>query len=1427
MVVRKFSNLVLSLILVTSFLFGISPQAQAQTQTPPPPQNVDGLTYKAGRITPAERLAAAKHAKKFGLLPGVAGAGGQPAALDPGGIPHYFGPYANYANSPMPKGPVGAIVLDSGGSGYTAPAVTISDVYGTGSGAIATASVEDGIITEITLLDGGSDYSDPLVSIEDPSGAGASATASLGEDLTGGIRKFVDSLPGLNADGANNLGQYLPVAIPDTTSFPEADYYEIELGQYTEQMHSDLPTTTLRGYRQTNTTDATVGQFHYLGPLIIAQKDRPVRIKFTNNLPTGEAGDLFIPVDTTVMGAGPGPKDAMGDECDPMMELMPGMLPCEPYSQNRATLHLHGGLTTWISDGTPHQWTTPAGEDTQYPEGVSVQYVPDMWFLGGNVITDTVGQTTPPVPGATNKPGDGTLTFYYNNQQSARLMFYHDHSHGITRLNVYAGEAGGYLLTDKIEQDLINGTNESGVNPGFVQALPGYGIPLILQDKTYVDASTIAAQDPTWNYGITPGSPRTGDLWLPSVYMPAQNPYDLSGASAFGRWQYGPWFWPPTSGLNHQPVENEYYDPDCDPEVQWCEPPLRPDVPRPSMGMESFMDTPLVNGTAYPYLEVEPTVVRFRVLNAADDRFFNLHMYVADPEVVTADGRRNTEVKMVPALATPGFPATWSTDGRAGGVPDPATAGPAWIQIGTEGGFLPEPVVIPPQPINWNMNATAFNVGNVTDHSLLLGVAERADVLVDFSQYAGKTLILYNDAPAAFPALDPRYDYYTGDPNQTDTGGAPTTQPGFGPNTRTIMQIRVRPADVAGDAVSSVSVINGGSNYLFAPSVEFSGGEGLGAAATATCAIDKITVVNLGSGYVTPPLVKISGGGGTGATAIAKISAGRVVGIQVTNKGSGYSSAPTVEILRGPYSLWMPYVAGGLGGGGGVDTTTARAVATLTVNAITLTDGGAGYTAVPDVKLLSGGGSGAKAFANLPAGNSYDLAALENIFTKTDVKNGVFEAGQDRIIIPQAAYNKAYDASFPGDTRAYVKLHDFTKSFFNGPLNSLTVTAQGTGYTVPPTVTISGGGGSGAIAQATISAGAVISLTLTDPGTGYISAPLVTITGDGAGARAVANGFTLPLQPKAIHDEMGAAFDEYGRMSGFLGLELPVVNSLNQNMVLYGYASPPVEIMKASMTQLGTLGDGTQIWKITQNGVDTHPIHFHLFNVQVINRVAWDGALLPPEPNELGWKETVRVNPLEHAIVAMRPVAPTQPFDLPNSLRLIDPTLPAGVTLKGGPNGFIDPSGNAAPVVNHVVNFGWEYVWHCHILSHEEMDMMHSMSLAVAPRLPLDLQAAYTSPNVTLTWMDNSLNETGFIVERASSPDGPWDVLSSSIPAVDGTGTLVTFIDGTVTSGVDYYYRVSATNVVGDTTVYAPPAVGYPTTTVSSEPTTPVFISVP
>ena len=133
----------------------------------------------------------------------------------------------------MPKGVIANITVDSGGLGYSAtPVVTIEDVYFTGSGATATATVTGGVITAITVTSPGTGYSAPVVIISDATGSGAAATAVLGGPFTGGIRKFVDSVPLLNVAGANNLGQYIPVAIPDTTTYPGSDYYEIQLGEY-------------------------------------------------------------------------------------------------------------------------------------------------------------------------------------------------------------------------------------------------------------------------------------------------------------------------------------------------------------------------------------------------------------------------------------------------------------------------------------------------------------------------------------------------------------------------------------------------------------------------------------------------------------------------------------------------------------------------------------------------------------------------------------------------------------------------------------------------------------------------------------------------------------------------------------------------------------------------------------------------------------------------------------------------------------------------------------------------------------------------------------------------------------------------------------------------------------------------------------------
>jgi hypothetical protein len=329
---------------------------------------------------------------------------------------------------------------------------------------------------------------------------------------------------------------------------------------------------------------------------------------------------------------------------------------------------------------------------------------------------------------------------------------------------------------------------------------------------------------------------------------------------------------------------------------------------------------------------------------------------------------------------------------------------------------------------------------------------------------------------------------------------------------------------------------------------------------------------------------------------------------------------------------------------------------------------------------------------------------------------------------------------------------------------------------------------------------------------------------------------TVPLAPKQVQDEMGEAFEpDYGRMGGFLGVETPNPQAGNQNMILYPFMFPPTEIITGlqmpdgvKVTPISSANDGTQIWKITHNGVDTHPIHFHLFDVQLINRVGWDGIIRKPDANEIGWKDTVRVSPLEDTIVALRPIIPRVPFDLPNSVRLLNPSMPEGAVLanstlalqQGQPVLAFAPNGEPIDVINRYVNFGWEYVWHCHILSHEEMDMMRSVALAVSPQAPTGLTSSLSgngvNRRVTLNWTDNSLNETGFTIQRATNAAFTTGITSFSVGP-----NITTFSQQIGSTTQPFHYRVFAANTVGDTQDYSDPnlnnGASFPTKTAVSE----------
>jgi FtsP/CotA-like multicopper oxidase with cupredoxin domain len=1166
------------------------------------------------------------------------------------------------------------------------------------------------------------------------------------------LTKFIDSLPELTPAGANNLGQYLPLAQPMGVNTPagvpqDGAYYEIAVVDYQERMHSQLGLTTLRGYVQIESPGAATppgslhipltylngapitvkvagvatqvygyDKPHYLGPVIVANKGVSTRIKFYNLLPlTANGGDLFLPTDVTVMGAGMGPLDMPG---------MPGMK--ESYTKNRATLHLHGGDNPWVSDGTAHQWIAPAGEATQYPQGASKQNVPDM-----------------PLPAV----GDGTATFYWPNGLSGRLMFYHDHAYGMTRLDVYAGEAAGYLLVDP---------NEQALNPA------GGQIPLVIQDKTFVNDGTFpagflgiptpatATVDPLWAANLTWGQTK-GSLWFPHVYMPNQNPNDITGANMMGRSDYGPWFWPMF--------------------------PVTQALPQTSHVPEAFMDTPVINGTAYPYVDVQPTAYRLRILNACNDRYMNLQLYVAEPlhisvvsggtnysatptvsiadptgagAVATADvvggviqkitvtnygnsaysapvvtitdltgsgavasASVNTEVRMIPAAKgvgvaggalTPGtlWPVEWTAndtpgmtpnilDLRASGVPDPSPVlqGPQFVHIGSEGGIKSTPTVMVNTPIGYEQNKRSITVLNTMDHTLFIGPAERADVIVDFSQFAGKTVILYNDSPAPVPAGDPRNDYYTDNLDMRSQGGTAPTVAGFGPNTRTIMQIRVANTAPA-QPLGSVTVQAGGSGY-------------------------------------TAPVVAITGGGGTGATASATISGGAITGIALTFPGFGYT-APVVSITDPT-------------GSGATATATADPLWGL-ITSVTVTGGGAGYSA-PAVAITNTG--------PLP----------------------LYAATATATVGPA------------------------------GVISGITLLTPGTGYTSTPLITITDPTGTGAVAVANLSG--TVSNPVFDPTT--LNAPLATafaatqpafIVPSGTYARIsdtsmTLNGVPMPLQPKCIQE----LFDPAGRMNATLGVEVPFTSALIQTTIPYGFIDPATEVIPDGATQL---------WKITHNGVDTHVIHFHMFNVQVVNRVGWDGAIKPPFPEEMGWKETVKMNPLEDIVVALKAKNPAFPFVQPDNYRPLDPTQPVG---PGNVAGFtlVDPNNLPVSYYNKIANFGHEFTWHCHILGHEENDMMRPMMVAVPPAAPSGLVATALIPpvRVRLTWVDNSNNEIGFNIDRATDASFTTGLTTFTVGP-----NVTTYTDAAVAQFTTYYYRVSATDTVGSG------VAGFPSVTVVS-----------
>ncbi|HEY3275424.1 MAG TPA: multicopper oxidase domain-containing protein [Syntrophorhabdaceae bacterium] len=206
-------------------------------------------------------------------------------------------------------------------------------------------------------------------------------------------------------------------------------------------------------------------------------------------------------------------------------------------------------------------------------------------------------------------------------------------------------------------------------------------------------------------------------------------------------------------------------------------------------------------------------------------------------------------------------------------------------------------------------------------------------------------------------------------------------------------------------------------------------------------------------------------------------------------------------------------------------------------------------------------------------------------------------------------------------------------------------------------------------------------------------------------------GFTndsiLPFTKRFL--SLNEYFDEFGRLIQILGnAHDPFGSPYDAAATYLNYGLPPGSKTTVGASVESVHHDDTEVWEIYNTTGDVHPMHFHLVNVQVINRQKFDplsypyvpsGDIIPPLANEVGWKETVPMYPGTVTRVIMK-------FELPV---IVDKKLRPVSTKAKGAKGCIQlPIKDGQPPASPRTG-GNEYVWHCHILEHEEHDMMHAL----------------------------------------------------------------------------------------------------------------------
>jgi bilirubin oxidase len=340
----------------------------------------------------------------------------------------------------------------------------------------------------------------------------------------------------------------IPAAMPMSASDATSDFYNIAVRQFSQQvLPAGFPRTTVWSYG----APGVPATFTYPALTIEATANRDVRVTWLNQLVDRRGNYLphLLPVDQTLHWANP-PGGMSGRD-------MPGTSHQTYRGPIPLVTHLHGGHTPDHSDGYPEAWFLPVANNI--PPGYA--RVGSWYELFKTKYQAETGLAWTP----------GTATSTYHNDQRATALWYHDHALGLTRVNIYAGPVGFYLIRGG-SSDL-----PAGVLPGPAPAVgdpsrtPYYEIPLVIQDRSFnADGSLFYPDNRAFFEGL-----KTSQLKIPFTGSPA------------------------CDGLS--------------------------DVP-PIWNPEFFANTIIVNGQTWPYLDVERRRYRFRILNACNSRFLILKL---------------------------------------------------------------------------------------------------------------------------------------------------------------------------------------------------------------------------------------------------------------------------------------------------------------------------------------------------------------------------------------------------------------------------------------------------------------------------------------------------------------------------------------------------------------------------------------------------------------------------------------------------------------------------------------------------------------------------------------------------------------------------------------------------------------------------------